>query len=106
MYQIEVSAPINFQSFLLDKKNFPKEFQIGYKTNRSLDASQVVLIVTFLGGIPITVIGNRLYDLIYKHSKGQTEKVTIDRGEIVFSKGEIVKVIEEHVESQKEQKPE
>jgi len=104
MYEIKVKAPISLLS-LRNDKNLPKEFQLDwYIANSSVHPSDVLLILTFARDVSVIVIANGIYDLIKKHAVGKSEKMTIDRKTIMIDKGQIKKVIEEHIASSRDEK--
>ena len=57
----------------------------------------ITVLITISTGIPITIIGNWLYDKIKNCS---SNKITIDRQEITFDKGQITKIITEKIKKE------
>ncbi len=105
MYEIEIEIPnISGPAVIMDKDR-PKEFQISYKTTRhafSQEAVDVtVFVLTFGKDVAVGLVAAGLYDLIKKHSRSKSEQMTIDRKTILIEKGQIKKVIEEHITHEK-----
>jgi hypothetical protein len=104
VYEIELEAPMGKLAVMTDKER-PKDFQISYKTTRHFFSSGspdlTLFIVSWGINLATNMLASYLYDLIKKHSRKNPEKITINRIEITFDKGEIQKVIEEHITREK-----
>jgi hypothetical protein len=105
MYEIILEIPgVSGPDMMMDRDR-PQEFQIAYRMTRhafSQDASSIVIFVLmFSRDVAVAIVADKLYDLIKKHSTGKSEKMTIDRKTIFIDKGQIKKVIEEHITHEK-----
>jgi peroxiredoxin len=103
-YELEFTASINTVALLTDKDR-PKEFRVSYKTTRHLfstdGGSTALYVLSFARDVSVGLVAAGLYDLIKKHATGKSDKMTIDRKTILIEKGQIKKVIEEHIAHEK-----
>jgi len=82
-----------------------KDLEISYKTTRHRFSTTTpdicVCILSWTAGMTANLAAMLLYDLIKRYCRKPPEKITIDRYEITFDKGEIEKVIQEHITREK-----
>ena len=102
MRKITIVTPLNVEA-LLNDRDLPDGITIasaGRLVPLSLDPSiAAIVVVTWVSGVSTRLLVRVIFEIIKKHCAGvQPRQITINRQVIEFSQGEIVRVIEEHIE--------